>query len=297
MSRPQMRILLIGGNGQVGWELQRTLAPLGEVIAPSREELDLAREDSIRGCIAGLQPGLIVNAAAYTAVDKAEEAPDQAMIVNGVAPGILAEVAWQQGAALIHYSTDYVFDGGQPAPYRETDTPRPINVYGKTKLAGEQAIMAAGGGYLILRTSWVYGLRGHNFLLTIQRLAREREVLKVVNDQFGAPTWSRMIAEGTAQIIAQARGQVSDFIGHYRGLYHLSCDGKTSWYDFASGILARLDAATAPRARLEPIPTAEYPTLARRPAFSCLDTSQLQSAFGIKLPDWRRALDLALLSG
>jgi dTDP-4-dehydrorhamnose reductase len=269
MSSARMRILLIGGNGQVGWELQRTLAPLGEVAAPPREDLDLAREDSIRTYMA----------------------------VNGVAPGILAEAARQQGAALIHYSTDYVFDGEKTVPYRETDAPQPVNTYGKTKLAGEQALEAVGGSYLILRTSWVYGLRGRNFLVTIRRLAWERDVLKVVDDQQGAPTWSRMIAEATAQIIAQARGQVPDFIGQYRGVYHLSCGGETSWYDFADAILRWLDSTTAPRARLEPIPTSDYPTPARRPAFSCLDNTQLQSTFGVKLPDWQGALKLALLSG
>jgi dTDP-4-dehydrorhamnose reductase len=250
--------------------------------------------DSIRACLAETQPALIVNAAAYTAVDKAETEPERAMVINGDAPGVLAEGARQQGAAFIHYSTDYVFDGENTFPYREMDTPQALNVYGQTKLAGEQAIAAVGGAYLILRTSWVYGLRGHNFLLTMQRLAREREILKIVDDQFGTPTWSRLIAEGTAQIIAQGRGQMEDYIGQHAGIYHLSCGGKASWYDFARAILDRLDPMAAPVARLEPIPTSAYPTPAQRPAYSCLDNAHTRDTFGTELPDWKVALDLAL---
>lgn len=294
MSRNRKRILLIGSNGQVGWELQRTLAPLGEVVTPLRDQLNLAQADSIRACLAELQPELIVNAAAYTAVDKAEEEPEQAMAINGIAPGILAEMARQQNAALIHYSTDYVFDGEQTFPYCESDTPCPVSVYGQTKLAGEQAVAAVGGAYLILRTSWVYGLRRQNFLLTMQRLAREREVLKVVDDQFGSPTWSRLIAEGTAQLIAQGQGQVTDFISRHTGVYHLSCQGKTSWCGFTRAILDQLAQTTEPLARLEAIPTSGYPTPARRPAFSCLDNTRLRNTFGIALPDWKEALALAL---
>lgn len=294
MSKDRKRILLIGANGQVGWELQRTLAPLGEVMTPLREQLNLAQADSIRACLAELQPELIVNAAAYTAVDKAEEEPEQAMAINGIAPGILAEIARQQNAALIHYSTDYIFDGEKTSPYCEADTPRPLNVYGQTKLAGEQAVAAVGGTYLILRTSWVYGRQRQNFLLTVQRLARERDVLKVVDDQFGGPTWSRLIAEGTAQIVAQTQGQVTDFIGRHAGVYHLSCQGKTSWCGFTQAILDQLAQTTEPLARLEAIPTSGYPTPAQRPAFSCLDNTRLRNTFGIALPDWKEALALAL---
>ncbi|ADJ29161.1 dTDP-4-dehydrorhamnose reductase [Nitrosococcus watsonii] len=293
MNGPQRRILLVGASGQVGWELQRSLAPLGEVFIPGRERLNLAQVDSIRPYLAEIQPTLIVNAAAYTAVDKAEEEPEQALAINGKAPGVLAETARQQGAALIHYSTDYVFDGQGVYPYREGDTPRPLNVYGQTKLAGEQAIAAVGGAYLILRTSWVYGLRGHNFLLTMQRLAQEREVLTVVNDQWGTPTWSRLIAEGTAQIVAQSRGQRQDSIPQ-AGIYHLSCGGKTTWHGFAQAILARLAQGAGPVARLEAIPSADYPIPARRPAFSCLDNTRIKDTFGIQLPSWRTALELAL---
>jgi dTDP-4-dehydrorhamnose reductase len=294
MNNARKRILVIGANGQMGWELQRALASLGEVIALGRDHLDLAQVDSIRACLTKTQPDLIVNAAAYTAVDKAEEELEQAMIINGNAPGILAEEARQRGAAFIHYSTDYVFDGQNAFPYRETDTPRPINVYGRTKLAGEQAIAAVGGSYLILRISWVYGLRGRNFLLTMRRLTQGRESLRIVDDQFGTPTWSRLIAEGTAQIIAQARGQVVDYISQHVGLYHLSCMGETSWYGFARAILSYFNQTAAPVARLEPISTSDYPTLAQRPAFSCLDSTHARDTFGIQLPDWRVALGLAL---
>lgn len=295
MNSARQRILLIGATGQVGWELQRTLAPLGEVIIPRRERLDLSRVDSIRPCLAEIQPALIVHAAAYTAVDKAEEEPERALAINGKAPGVLAETARQQGAAFIHYSTDYVFDGQSASPYRESDTPQPLNVYGQTKLAGEQAIAAAGGAYLILRTSWVYGLRGHNFLLTMQRLVREGAVLRVVDDQWGAPTWSRLIAEGTAQIIAQCcRGRMEDYIRQQAGIYHLSCGGKTTWHGFAQAILTRLERGAGPVARLEAIPAADYPAPARRPAFSCLDNTLMRDTFGIQLPSWRTALELVL---
>jgi dTDP-4-dehydrorhamnose reductase len=294
MNSARKRILVIGANGQVGWELQRALISLGEVIALGRDHLDLAQVDSIRACLTKTQPDLIINAAAYTAVDKAEEEPEQAMIINGNAPGILAEEARQRGAAFIHYSTDYVFDGQSAFPYRETDTPRPLNVYGRTKLASERAIAAVGGSYLILRISWVYGLRGRNFLLTVQRLAKEREVLRIVDDQFGTPSWSRLIAEGTAQIIAQARGQVVDYIRQHAGLYHLSCRGETSWYGFAQAILNCSNQIAAPVTRLEPISTSGYPTLAQRPAFSCLDNTHARNTFGIQLPDWKVALELAL---
>ena len=203
MSIVRRKILLTGKNGQVGWELERSLQPLGQVIAFDRSGLDLASPDSIRAVIREVKPELIVNPAAYTAVDKAESEPDLAMAVNGVAPGIIAEEAKRLGAALIHYSTDYVFDGTKAEPYTEDDVPKPINVYGKTKLAGEQAVQAIGVPHLIFRTSWVYGMRGKNFLLTILRMAKEKDELRIVDDQFGAPTWSRMIAETTAQVLAQ----------------------------------------------------------------------------------------------
>lgn len=288
------RILLIGAGGQVGWELRRTLAPLGEIIAVRRDRLDLTQADTIRACLADLRPDLIINAAAYTAVDKAEEEPEQARVINGDAPGILAETARQQGAAFIHYSTDYVFGGESACPYHETDIPRPLNIYGQTKLAGEQAIAAVGGAYLILRSSWVYALRGRNFLLTMRRLAQEREVVKVVDDQWGTPTWSRLIAEGTAHIVAQSRGQIQDFISQRAGIYHLSCGGRTTWYGFARAVWGHLEHSMASMARLEAIPTSGYPTPAQRPLFSCLDNTQVRNTFGIQLPDWKEGLNLAL---
>lgn len=230
-----MRILLTGNTGQVGWELERTLMPLGEVVAVGRKasptQLDLANLASIRPVIQTVQPDLIVNAAAYTAVDQAETEPDLALRVNGTAPGVIAEEAKRLGIPLIHYSTDYVFDGQKQSPYIETDTPDPVNIYGHTKLAGEVAIQQVGGGFLIFRTSWVYGLRGKNFLMTMLKLAREREELRIVDDQIGAPTWSRAIAETTAQIVAQGVQDIREFCDQYRGLYHLSAGGQTSWYE------------------------------------------------------------------
>ncbi|MCL0030162.1 dTDP-4-dehydrorhamnose reductase [Thermodesulfovibrionales bacterium] len=288
------RIMLTGKNGQVGWELQRTLTPLGEVVALDRQRLDLTDPDQIRERVREIKPNLIVNAAAYTAVDRAEEEPELAMVVNGTAPGILAEEAKHLNAAIIHYSTDYVFDGTKTTPYTEEDAPNPLNVYGKTKLVGEQAIQAAGVPHLILRTSWIYGLRGKNFLLTILRLAREREELKIVDDQIGAPTWSRTIAEATAQILKANTSSVMDS----SGIYHLTASGSTSWYSFAKAIL-KLDSDRAEQVcrQLKPILTAEYPTPARRPIRSVLSNAKLRAAFGIALPDWEQSLKLALREG
>ncbi len=281
-----MKILLNGKNGQVGWELQRTLATLGEVVAVDRREMDLANPDSIRHAIRAARPDLIVNAAAYTAVDKAEAEPDLAMAINGIAPGIMAEEAGRLGAAMVHYSTDYVFDGTKATPYAEEDLPNPLNVYGKTKLTGERAVQAAGIPHLILRTSWVYGLRGRNFLLTVLRLAKERDELKIVDDQFGAPTWSRMIAEATAQILAQRKDL--DEVG---GLCHLTAAGQTSWHGFTRAILDQRDLGSA-KPRLAAIPTADYPLPAPRPHHSGLDNTKLRQTFGLALPAWDAALKL-----
>jgi dTDP-4-dehydrorhamnose reductase len=284
-----LRILLTGVNGQVGWELQRTLAPLGEVIAADRRTLDLADSAAIRRRVEGIAPDLIVNPAAYTAVDKAEAEPELAHAINAVAPGELAAC----GVPLLHFSTDYVFDGRKDGAYTEDDRPNPLGVYGATKLAGEQAVQHAGVAHLILRTSWVYGRRGRNFLLTMQRLARERDSLAVVDDQFGAPTWSRLIAEATALVTArwldrQDRSATS-------GVYHLSCGGRTSWHGFTAAILAHLAAdGDAGLARLSAIPTSGYPTPAQRPANSQLDCGKLASTFGVRLPDWQDALALCL---
>ena len=276
-----MRILLTGRNGQVGWELERKLAPLGEVIATDRATLDLADPDAIRRRVREAKPQIIVNAAAYTAVDHAESEPELAMQINGIAPGILAEEAKRLGALLVHYSTDYVFDGTKPGPYVENDLPAPANLYGKSKLAGEQAVRSPGCRHVVLRTSWVYGARGKNFLLTVLRLAAERPELRIVADQVGAPTWCRALAEATARIILRA---LDDSSTH--GLYHATNGGETSWFGFAVEIL-RMAAIDTP---VIPITTPEYPTPAVRPANSRLDNTRLRSAFGLSLPDWHSSL-------
>lgn len=293
------KILLTGATGQVGWELQRALICLGEVIPVGRNSpipdlrMDLANPDSICQIIREVKPDLIVNAAAYTAVDKAEAEPELAQAVNGTAPGILAEEVKRLGSALIHYSTDYVFDGRDTTPFAEQDQPNPINVYGKTKLVGEQAIQAVDVPHLILRTSWVYGLRGKNFLLTMLKLSQEREELKIVNDQFGAPTWCRMIAAATAQILAQANPNPVDFLFQKGGLYHLTAQGQTSWYGFTKSIF-ELRPADRTLQRLIPIPSAEYQTAAARPTFSILDNRKVLEQFNLKLPNWQTTLELAL---
>jgi len=287
-----LKILLLGKNGQIGWELQRTLAPLGEVIAPGRQELDLTQPDAIRSAVRTAKPDLIVNAAAYTAVDKAESEPDLAMAVNGIAPGILAEEAAICEARLVHYSTDYVFDGTKTTPYTETDGPNPINIYGKTKLAGEEAVANTDCRHLILRTSWVYGLRGSNFLLTILRLAAEKDELRIISDQFGAPTWARIIAEATAQIIALER--TGRAYKRAEGIYHLTASGQTTWHGFAEAILKLNQPAKGNWPVIKAITTAEYPASAARPKNSVLDSSLLYNDTSIKLPDWEETLSLAL---
>lgn len=292
------KILLTGKNGQVGWELQRTLAPLGDVVAVGYQEMDLADPDSIRRMIRDVRPHLIVNPAAYTAVDKAESEPDLAMAINGVAPGVMAEEAKRLNAAVIHYSTDYVFDGAKERPYAEDDAPNPLNVYGRTKLAGEQAIQAAGAPHLILRTSWVYGARGRNFLLTILRLAREKSELKIVDDQVGAPTWARLLAEVTSQIVAQHSSPLCRQaipISDVSGIYHAVPTGSTSWHGFAAKILENVfvHAGQTPP-KLVPIPTSDYPLPAVRPRNSCLSSEKLTCAFGLAIPSWEDSLTMCL---
>jgi len=297
-------ILLLGGSGQIGWELWRSLSPLGAVAAPSRAELDLADPDRLGRFVRDLAPRLIVNAAAYTDVDGAEAAPEQAIAINGMAPGVLAAEAMRLGIGLVHYSTDYVFDGSGRAPqakapgYREEDATGPLNAYGRSKLAGEQAIEASGAAHLILRTSWIYAARGRNFLRTIRRLAQERDELRIVDDQTGSPTWARCIAEATVHILGQC--DIQNGIAALRdrgGLYHLSATGRTTWHGFAEAILDRLRArhgATLRAQRVVPITSAEYPQAARRPAFSVLDCDAAARAFGIVLPPWGEQLDLCL---
>ena len=287
-----MKVLITGANGQVGWELQRALAPLGEVVALGHAQLDLANADAIRQVLRHAAPDLIVNAAAYTAVDRAEQEQDLAQAINGIAPGILAEEAQRLNAALVHYSTDYVFDGSKGAPYEEIDATNPQSVYGASKLAGEKAIAAVNCAHLILRTSWVYGARGKNFLLTMQRLAGERDELRVVDDQIGAPTWSRMLAEATALMLGQClhKDSVTDRLRDKGGLFHLSAGGQTSWFGFAGAIVQTLEAPPC----MTPIATSEYPLPAARPAYSVLANDKVARHFGVVLPDWRQSLSLCL---
>jgi dTDP-4-dehydrorhamnose reductase len=286
------RILLTGKNGQVGWELQRALAAPTTVIALDSSQLNLADADAIRRTVREIRPDIIINPAAYTAVDKAESEPEQAMAVNGIAPGILAEEACRLGAVLVHYSTDYVFDGNKAAPYSEDDVPNPQCVYGRTKLAGEQAVRAAGGKHLILRTSWVYGVHGGNFVKTVLRLARERDELRIVADQSGAPTWARDLAQATLSAIAVWRKK--EWENSLSGLYHLTASGRTDWHRYAEEIvrLARKYDATLAAKPLDihAIATREYPTPARRPANSALANDKIKSAFGIALPEWQDSL-------
>jgi dTDP-4-dehydrorhamnose reductase len=279
-----VKILLIGRNGQVGWELERCLPPLGRVFSLDRASLDLADPDQIVARVREVKPELIVNAAAYTAVDRAESEPELARQINGAAPAILAEEAKRLGALLIHYSTDYVFDGTKPTPYLETDSPNPINAYGRSKLEGERAIQASGCRHVILRTSWIYGLRGKNFLLTILRLARERSELRVVDDQVGAPTWCRDIAIATAQVTKEAGAGKTD------SLYHLTAGGATSWYGFAREILKLRGIDTPVRA----ISTREYPAPARRPENSTLSGAAISARWKVELPEWQVSLAICL---
>jgi len=274
-------ILLTGANGQVGFELQRTLALHGDVVACDRGKLDLGDRNALAGTVRSIRPQVIVNAAAYTAVDRAESEIVQAEAINTIAPAILAEEAKRIDAVLIHFSTDYVFDGASALPYDELALTRPLNVYGRTKRDGESAIAAIGGANLIFRTSWVYGLRGSNFLLTMLRLAAEREELRVVADQSGVPNWSRDLAETIATLVGQGVPALVD----RAGLYHLSASGATNWYDFARAIIGDVE-----RPRVVPITTVEYPTPARRPAYGVLASGKFERTFGIELPEWRDAL-------
>lgn len=289
------RILLTGPKGQVGWELQRTLGCLGEVVALDSSALNLADARQVRETVRELAPQIIVNPAAYTAVDKAESEPELARAVNAAAPALLAEEAHRLDALLVHYSTDYVFNGSGTRPWREDDACDPLNVYGATKLEGERAIQATGCRHLIFRTSWVYGARGGNFLLTMRRLMRERPELKIVADQIGAPTWCRDLAEATAQVLSQIQGPQSGFRDPAPwGIYHASNGGETSWHGFAEAIQRLDEQAPAARTRLLPIPSSEYPTPAQRPLNSRLDTDKLARVFGVRLPNWRAALALCL---
>jgi dTDP-4-dehydrorhamnose reductase len=281
-------ILLFGRDGQVGWELCCTLMPLGTVQALTEQDVDLTDHTSVQRIIQEQKPDIIINAAAYTAVDKAETDVDVAMAVNGVAPGVMAESARQCGALLVHYSTDYVFDGTKHGAYTETDVPNPLNIYGKSKLAGDDAVMQSGTKHWVLRTSWVYSTRGQNFLLTMLRLMREREQLGIVSDQQGAPTWARLIAETTALMIGRYVGKTDV----NWGMYNLAASGVTSWYGFADKIREYASQReTLTLDTLSPIATADYPTPAARPLNSQLDMSKIEQDFGLTLPAWDVALE------
>ncbi|MGB4061242.1 MAG: dTDP-4-dehydrorhamnose reductase [Burkholderiaceae bacterium] len=302
-----MNILLLGKNGQVGWELQRSLAPLGTVTALDRaggmsatgQPLcgDLSDLHGLAATVRHLRPDVIVNAAAHTAVDKAESEPELARALNALAPGVLAQEAAALGAWLVHYSTDYVFNGSGTQPWVETDPTGPLGVYGQTKLEGEQAIAASGCKHLILRTSWVYAARGGNFAKTMLKLAKERERLTVINDQFGAPTGADLIADVTAHAIRQVR-RTGEGQGHEQGIYHLVASGQTTWFDYANHVLA-LDAKGkfAPHLAVKevaPVPSSAFATAAKRPHNSRLSTEKLQSTFGLVLPAWQQGVDRML---
>ncbi|MGY5800921.1 dTDP-4-dehydrorhamnose reductase [Rhizobium sp. LEGMi12c] len=286
-------ILVTGANGQVGFELQRSLGALGSVVALTRAEMDLANEASVLAALREHKPRVIVNPAAYTAVDRAESDRELAMAVNATAPGILARWAADNGVGLIHYSTDYVFDGTKTAPYREDDAVNPQSVYGESKWLGEEAVRASGASYTILRTSWVYGLHGSNFLKTILRLAGERSTLNVVADQVGAPTSAALIADVTRTVIERIAG--SEVAGELKGTYHLTAQGSTSWHGYAAHIVRQASTANVklalPLDALKPISTVEYPTPAKRPANSRLDCKKLMDRFDIALPQWQEGVD------
>ena len=284
-----MKILLLGKNGQVGWELQRSLAPLGDLVAPGRDDADLCGDlsnlDGLARTVQTVRPDVIVNAAAHTAVDRAESEPELAHTLNALAPGVLAREAAKIGAWLVHYSTDYVFDGSGSRPWTETDAPAPLSVYGRSKLEGERLIQAACAQHLIFRTSWVYAARGGNFAKTMLRLAQERERLTVINDQFGAPTGAELIADVTAHALRQCLRQPAD-----AGLYHLAASGETSWHGYANQVLALaklIDSAIKIKAtEVAPVPSSAFATAARRPLNSRLDCQKLPANFGLRLPNW-----------
>jgi dTDP-4-dehydrorhamnose reductase len=305
------KILLIGKNGQVGYDLEQLLPAYGDVIAVDRQQMDLSAPDAICRTIQEIRPQLIVNAAAYTAVDQAEKDEPAARAINAVAPGILADQAKRIGAALIHYSTDYVFDGTKETPYQENDLTNPLSAYGRTKLEGEVAMRDSGVAHLIFRTAWVYSTRGKNFLLTVIRLATQREELRIVKDQTGAPTSSRQLAEATAKIVSQLSGPKRDSIQHnlagVSGTYHMTAGGTTNWAEFAREILVSasdtiqnenqpawlaraLNGSPVIARRITPIASAEYPTAAQRPVYSVLSNALMEGTFGVRLPDWRKQL-------
>lgn len=288
------RILIVGAAGQLGKELQRSFAGMGEILCRDRESVDLAVEDQVHALVRDTEPDLILNAAAYTAVDRAESEPDLAMAINAVAPRILAEEAASRKILLVHYSTDYVFDGTKQGAWIETESPNPLNVYGRTKLAGEQAVRAVGGKHLIFRTSWVYGPHGKNFLLTMLRLGREHDRLNIVDDQIGAPTTSIELADATRTIVEGALEGAYGQPEEWSGLYHMTCGGSTSWCGFARAIFDRAPWSVQNKPTVHPILSSEYPTPAKRPQNSVLCNQRLEDKFSVKLANWEDALQAVL---
>ncbi len=300
MNQADLRIVIVGRNGQLAWEANQRFQGLGQIICVGRPELDLTNIEGVRAEIRRIKPSVLVNTAAYTAVDQAEAESEAAMKINSEAPAAMAEEAKRLGALFITYSTDYVFDGKSASPYSETDHPAPLNVYGASKLSGERAVEAVGGSYLIFRTSWVYGARGKNFLRTILRLAAERPELRIVDDQLGAPTWSRDLADATREIIEQlvaqsssAMSSIGEALGERRGIYHMTAGGSVSWCGFATAIVDEMGKRSLSKGNLAnvvPIPSSEYPTPAARPHNSRLCNDKLRNAFGVMLPPWRESL-------
>ena len=293
-----MKVLLLGKTGQLGWELHRTLQPLGDIVALAYPEIDMSNAESIRNAVRFHAPNVIVNATAYTAVDKAESESALAYAVNAEGPRVLAEEARQLNALLVHFSTDYVFDGAKNAPYLETDTPNPLSVYGKSKLAGEQAVQSVGGIYLVLRTAWVYSKSKDSFAGKVLQWARQNETLKVVSDQVSNPTWARMLAEITAQVLAKGGNRPVSWLAERRGLYHLAGSGRASRLEWAQAILS-LDPRKEEQVAREILPalTADFPSPAQRPLYSALNCDKFTDTFGLRLPDWQDALRLLMEAG
>lgn len=300
------KILVTGRDGQLGFELRRTLAPLGTIVAVDIDNVDFCDLTAVRQLVRDTRPDVIANAAAYTAVDRAETERNIAQIVNAEVPGVLAEELKRQGGKfIVHYSTDYVFDGTAIQPYTEDDATKPVNAYGETKLAGEHAVQQSGAGHIVLRTEWLYAMRGKNFLLTILRLAREGKPLRIIADQVGAPTWARMLAEASAQVVARLLTTSDSDAAALSGVYHLTAAGQTTWHGFTKAILSEslqylqrlkrpVDWCEAGLRSLTPIPSSEYPLPARRPAYSLLSNERIARVFGIRLPDWHNQLHIAL---
>lgn len=291
-----MRIVLIGKNGQVGWELDKLLPICGEVISLGRQELDVSRLTLVRNTLLDIKPDLIVNASAYTEVDRAEKENDKAMQINAEAPGVMAETAHAIHATFIHYSTDYVFDGNRSIPYTENDDPNPLSIYGKSKLAGEKNIEQVGGASIILRTSWVYSMRGNTFVNKMLAWARSNETLRIVDDQISNPTWARALAETTVRLVDAHRGHLQDVMKERRGIYHASGSGYTSRYEWAKQILAHASHQTDILAHaIQPVSSDAFPLPAARPPFSALDCSKLEDIFRVRLPDWKDSLKVAMM--